>query len=80
MQDKAILSTPADADFMAYRGLLSWSIFCRMNDGSLDQIGSCTDVGFDVFAAGVSARKVSLFNATSCRFECGSLEQLQREI
>jgi hypothetical protein len=78
MHQQAILSTPADADFMAYRGLVTWSIFTRMSDGSLDLIASSTDLGYAVFAAGIAARKASLFNATSGQFECGTLEQLQR--
>ena len=78
MHQQAILITPADADFMIYRGPVRWEAFTRMNGGSLDQIASCTSLGIRMLGAGIAAAEHSLFDATAGHFVCGSLEQLQR--
>lgn len=75
----AIAAAPANADFVAYKQIGGWVIVQRRSDGIWDVCANTNSVGYDVFVAGVAARRMSLWSYESRMFICGDVGQLDRE-
>jgi hypothetical protein len=74
---EAIESAPEGADFIAYSPVVRvWKILLRRSDGIWDIIAEAHTVGYDLIAAGISARGKSLWNAERAEFECGTVAQM----
>ena len=74
---QATTEAPASASFISYtQSKDSWVIVYRRSDGILDVCANASGVGYEVFIAGVAARKLSLWEFDSQQFICGDVGQL----
>ena len=77
---QATAEAPASAAFIGFKQSKdSFVIIYRRSDGILDVCANTSGVGYEVFIAGVAARKLSFWDADAGHFVCGSLDQLINE-
>lgn len=74
---EAISSAPEGADFIAYTNHVGAIVVIqRRSDGVWDGIANASTLGYDLIAAGVAARRKSLWNADTRQFISSTAAQM----
>ncbi len=74
---EAVKHAPESADFIAYTTLAGGVTFLmRRSDGIWDSVASTIGVGTDLMAAGIAARRQSLWNADTRQFLSGTVADM----
>ena len=76
---KAEKVAPPEADFISYQADGRWIVLARLADGAIEVCASLNNMGYLIFAAGVSAQKKVLWSYESRMFICGPMELMFRD-